>query len=163
MTTLMNALDRPALTIPDDVRPGPGWTEQMLEMAAHIGPRAVLAIVEAYGGQKIYISADPARCPFRDVLSAEHSAVISRVYNGAEYSVPTARSALARARRAPIVAAVRSGAMTAAEAARTLGIGRTYLAHLVNQSDEAADTAPMIPIRRPVDPRQIEMFPPDGD
>lgn len=150
-----------ALPIPPGAQPGPGWTEQMIEMAAHVGADATLAIVDAFAGQRVYISADPARSPFAGVVSDDVMRTIAHVYGNAKFQIPTAKTALARARRAPILAAVRAGSMTMPEAVAALGTSRTYLAHLLNETEEGAGVTPAVPARRRVvDPRQIDMFGP---
>lgn len=148
------------LPIPEDVRPGPGWTGEMLEMAEHIGAWRTLQLVEAFGGMRIYIPADPARgksYPGRgsivDVVGIGAAAKLSAVY-GREYFVfPTARHALARARRAPLVAAARAGRLSVSEAARILRTSRPYMSELVNNDEADA------PARRPHrDARQTDLF-----
>ena len=37
------------LPIPENVQPGPGWTDQMREMADHIGAYPTMLIVDRYG------------------------------------------------------------------------------------------------------------------
>lgn len=145
------------LPIPADVQPGPGWTEQMLEMAAHVGAFDTLAIVAALGGQSIYIPRDKAKSPFAEIVGEAAVATLAWVYGGHHYAVPVGRAALARARRAPVLAAVRAKRMTTADAARLLGTSRTYLAHLANQTDEGAAATP-IQLSRKRDTRQIELF-----
>lgn len=135
-----------ALPIPEDVRPGPGWTDQMLEMADHIGAYATLRLVDAFGGQRIYIPADPARGKvypgigsIRDVIGDEAAVMLSEVYRREYLLIPTAKYALAHARRSAIVANVREGRMTAADAVRMLKTSKSYLSHLVNHTDEGRD------------------------
>lgn len=50
--------------------------------------------------------------------------------------LPIAQSAVNRARRAFVLAAVRAGVLTGANAAKIIGTSRTYLYHLINQTDE---------------------------
>lgn len=133
----------------------------MLEMASHIGAYDTLRIVAVYGGQYIYITVDPNRNPFRDLVGREQAEILSRVYGAERIRVPTAKSAIARAQRAPIIAAVRAGRLTGDAAARMLGTSRTYLAHLVNGTDEGDGTAPMVVARdrgRHYLPGQLDMF-----
>lgn len=153
------------LPIPEDVQPGPGWTEQMVEMAAHIGPYLTLLIVDRFGGQMIYVTADPEKNPFRELIGAEAATIISHVYRRERLQIPTARFALRRARREGILAAVRANRMTAGEAARILKMSRSYMANLINATDEGtgvelSDWTPT-PSRRlkAPDPRQIALFP----
>ncbi|GAN14127.1 hypothetical protein I6G65_16045 [Sphingomonas paucimobilis] len=146
------------LPIPDTVQPGRGWSPFMLEMAAHIAPKHILTLVDRFGGQDIYVPIAVENSPFLDVLPADTVATISRVYGRERLKIPTAREALARARRAPVIAAVRAGRLTRNEAARMIGSSRRYVAYLANQTNEA-DDAPVFVPRRTVDSRQIEMFP----
>ena len=146
------------LPIPEDVRPGPGWTGQMLEMADHIGPYATLLLVERFAGQNIYVPKDPARGRLTEVIGRDKAAVISRVYACNRLEIPRARKALGRAGRGPIGAIARKGDMTVAEAAVRAGTTRTFMSYLVNRTDEGEDGLQWTPPRRPADPRQIEMF-----
>lgn len=147
------------LPIPRDVVVTRRWPEQLVEMADHIGAYHALRVVERFGGQKIYVAADPERNVLREVLDARLTRIASHVYGRQEIDLPVARAALTEARRAPVIASVRNGDMTGAEAARILGTARSYISELVNRSREAEDA---VPLRRPPsgDPRQIEMFEP---
>lgn len=156
------------LPIPEDVQPGPGWTEQMLEMADHIGAYRTLLLVDRFGGMRIYIPADPAkgkvyegRGSIRDVVGVEAAKILSRVYRREYLSIPTARHALSRARRQGLIASVRSKDITASEAARRLGTTRSYMSHLVNRTDEGADEGEM-PLRCGRHAGQPDLFG-DGD
>lgn len=152
------------LPIPEDAKPGKGWTEQMLEMADHIGPYRTLQLVEAFGGMRIYIPADPERGKVYDdrgsivdVVGIAAAAKLSAIYRCEYLHVPTARYALSRAKRRPIIAAVKAGRMTGAQAARMLGTSRPYLANLVNQTDEGEGKSTWT--RRPQpDPGQMDLF-----
>ncbi|MEA3017340.1 MAG: hypothetical protein QOI38_2062 [Sphingomonadales bacterium] len=146
------------LPIPEDVRPGPGWTEQMVEMADHIGPYKTMLIVEKYGGQQIYISADPARNVLRDLIGAAAAATMSHVYRRERLEIPTAKYAVARARRRSLIARCRANELTITEAARILGTSRTYLSELVNNSDEATDDEAEPPRGRYDIPGQMQLF-----
>ncbi len=146
------------LPIPLDVKPTARWTSQMLEMAAHIGPYATLLFVEAFGGQYIYIPEDASRNRAAPVIGEEAARILSRIYSCNRLQVPTAKNALAEARRGGVIAAIRSGAMTIQAAVPILGTSRTYLSHLVNHTDEGTDRPPMALPNRPADPRQIELF-----
>jgi hypothetical protein len=149
-----------AIPIPADVEPGPGWCAMMREMAGHIGARATLAIVERHGGESIYIPADASRNPFLPLIGAQKARALSWVYRRETITIPTARYALARVRRAGVLAAVRAGDITVGDAARVLGIRRDYASKLVNQSDEGTAAQP---ITRPArDTRQIDMFRSEG-
>lgn len=123
------------LPIPRDVRPGPGWTGQMLEMADHIGAYATMQIVERYGGQVLYISLDPERNVVRDLIGSAATEVLSRVYGRERISIPSARAAVRRAKWQPILAAVRAKELSLNEATKRLGAHRTYLCHLINKMD----------------------------
>lgn len=147
------------IPIPPDVVPDSSWSARMLEMADHIGPYATLRIVEAFGGEKRYITADPLKNPFRELIGDEAAAILSQVYRREYYSVPVCGTALRRARRAGVLAAVRDKSITAADAARILRTSRTYLSYLVNQTSEGNNVVPFTPrIRTRVDPRQLDIF-----
>lgn len=145
------------LPIPVDVQPGRGWTEQMLEMADHFGPYDTLRFIEAFGGEILRISMEPgpdSRIALR--LGFAFARRLGRIYGGNRLAVPCAHAAIRVAKRASILAQVREGTMTVADAARILRSSRNYVAYLVNQTDEAEGTDP--PLRRRRDDRQIEMF-----
>lgn len=156
-------LDRPCtiddLAIPTDVRVTKKWTEQMREMAAHIGAYRTLLVIDALGGQSIDIPSDPANNRMAAVIGDEGAIIMSRIYGGNRLWVPVGRPALNEARRAGIIAAIRAGKMTIAEAAPILKTSRSYLGYLVNNTDEGEEVEPYVPRRSRHDPRQIEMFP----
>lgn len=145
------------LPIPTDAAVGKGWTEQMIEMAEYIGPYATLLIVDAFGGQEVYIAQDPRRGPYRDLIGPELATVLSHHYGRSRVRLPTAKTALAIARRQGIVAAARSGQLSVNEAARMLRTSRTYVSHLIHQTSEGLLATPT-PQPRLVDPRQMDMF-----
>jgi len=147
------------LPIPRDVRVTRSWPIQLVELADHIGAYHALLVVERFGGQKIYISADPERNCLREVLDDRLTRIMSHVYGCQDVEMPVARAALLEARRAPIIASVRNGDMTVAEASRILHSARSYISRLVNRSQEAIDAEPLRR-SRVRDPRQIEMFEP---
>lgn len=159
MTARAERPDPVALPIPDSVRPDRTWSPLMRELAALIGPRATLAVIEAWGGQLIYVPKDPANSPFAETLTADQAAAIADAYATTYLKVPVGKAPLARARRAGVIAAVRLGRLANADAAKLLGTSRAYVSQLVNSSDEGKDVAPIALPRRPRDPRQIDMFP----
>ncbi|ARR52019.1 hypothetical protein HY78_00370 [Rhizorhabdus wittichii DC-6] len=150
--------DHADLPIPEDVVPGPGWTEQMVEWANLIGPYKAMLIVETFGGQQVYVPADPALSRFKDLIGDDAAAKMSYMYKCCRLQIPLARFALRRARRAAIIAAARRRALPIAKAARMLRTSRSYLSELVNNSDEGTDAVPFTPTRS-VDSRQLDMFP----
>lgn len=154
------------LAIPEDVTVGAGWTERMIEMAVHIGAYRTLQLVDRFGGMRIYVPKDPERGKaygskgsIVDLIGIGAAAKLSAVYGGEYFLFPTAKYAVDRAKRAPILAAVRAGTMTAALAARMLKTSRPYLSHLVNQTDEGEDARPRAPTRQELaDLGQLDMF-----
>lgn len=146
------------LPIPPDAVPTRKWTEQMREMADHIGPYATLQIVAAYGGQQIYIPADAAKNRMADIVGANVAAIISRIYGRNTVSIPVGRAALDEARRAGVIAAIRSGGMTINAAVPILGVSRTYLSFLVNHTTEGAEAQQWQAPKPKHDPRQIDIF-----
>lgn len=155
-------LDHPCtideLPIPTDARVTKKWTEQMREMAAHIGAYQTLQVIDALGGQQIDIPSDPANNRMASFLGEEGAAIMSRIYGGNKLWVPVGRPALNEARRAGIIAACREKKMTIAEAAPILKTSRSYLGYLVNKTDEGEEVEPYIPRRGQPDPRQLDMF-----
>lgn len=153
----MSRMGHLQVAIPEDVQPGPGWTGQMLEMADHIGAYRTLLIVEKYGGQTIYIAADPARNCLRDLIGTAAAETMSHVYRRERLQIPTGKFALNRARRAALVAAARADEVAVAEAARMIGTSRSYFSHLVNQTSEGTDDE-QIPARGAAHPGQMDLF-----
>ena len=160
-------LDPPAiladLPIPEDVRPTRLWPEQLLELAAHVGPYDALRVAAAVGGQRFKVPMDWEKNRLRTVVGDDAARIISQIYGGPDkWQVPRAPAALAEARRGPVLAAVRSGALTIGEAAAILQATERHISRLINQSDEGkADRAWVPPRIRPrrIDPRQLDMFP----
>lgn len=146
------------IPIPLDVRPTKGWTEQMVEMADHIGAYATMQIVAHFGGQTVYIPVNPSGNPFRDLIGPAKAEIISRVYGPYKFQVPTARHAVNLARRGGVLRLVRQREMTARDAAIILGTSRSYLSHLLKSDEDAAPPALLPRKAAPVDPRQIDIF-----
>lgn len=118
------------------VKVGKGWTAQMREMAEHIGPHKTLLISYAFGGQQIYVAANPNRNKLCVLVGDEMAKILSHVYRRERLSIPTAKTALRVAKRGPVLAAVRSGTLTISEAASMLSSSRTYVSYLINHTDE---------------------------
>lgn len=131
----------------------------MLEMAAHIGAYETLLICESFGGRDVYIPADATKNPFAEIIGMDKANKLSWVYRRETIAVPTARYALGRARRAPIIAAARKRKISVTEAARILKMRRDYVSKIVNGTDEGTEALPLILLQEPTDPRQIDMFP----
>lgn len=147
------------IPIPENIQPSKGWTEQMVEMADHIGAYATMQIVAHFGGQLKYIPIDASRNPFREVIGPAKAEIVSHVYGPTKFQVPTARYALRVARRGGVLRLVRRREMTARDAAIILGTSRTYLTYLLNHADEDAEPPAILPRRVPkIDPRQIDIF-----
>lgn len=153
------------LPLPEDVQPGPGWTERMLEMADHIGAYRTLLLVDRFGGMRIYIPADWTRGKsyegkgsIRDVVGDKAARVLSEIYRREFFLVPTAKHALARARRHAVIASVRAGDISGADAAKMLKTTRPYLSHLVNGTDEGTEDGELPPRTGRGFPGQLDMF-----
>jgi hypothetical protein len=118
----------------------------MLEMADHIGAYMTLLLVDRFGGMRIYVPKDFTRGKvyrdrgsIREVIGDEAARKLSEIYTTEYLHIPTGRLALAQARRAPILAAVRAGRMSGNDAAKLLRTSRNYLARLVNQTREGME------------------------
>ena len=135
------------------------WTRQMREWVPAIGELAVLRLVDALGGQMVYVPKDGEQSRLAQVLGDEAAAAFSVAHGGEHLQIPLGETALARARRAPVIAAIRAKELTINEAVPILRMTRTTLSHLVNHSDEGADTQPLRTNRR-LDPRQDDLFRP---
>lgn len=142
----VGTIDSGALDLdPRYVRPGKGWTPQMIEMADHIGAFRTLLISQALGGRQIYIPADSKKNRLGDIVGEDAARTLSRVYRRERIVIPTARAALRSARRAGILARVRRGELNISEAARRLGSWRTYVSYLINHTDEGLPVATPMP------------------
>ncbi|WP_289145062.1 hypothetical protein [uncultured Sphingobium sp.] len=146
------------LPIPEDAKPHRTWPPLMLDMAAHIGAYATLRLIDAFAGQYIYVPLDPARSPFTDVVGTDKAAVLAHVYGRERLPIPAGRNALVRARRAGMIALVRTNRMTVSEAAARLRMPVRHLSTLINNSDEGTDAEPLLLLERPRDARQLDMF-----
>jgi hypothetical protein len=136
------------------------WTEQMCEMAAHIGPYRTLLVVDALGGQVVDIPKRVELNRLAPVIGQEGAAILSWAYGGDRLRIPVARAALAEARRSGIIAAIRSGRMTIADAVPILGSSRSYISHLVNATNEGKESAPLFALKARRDTRQLDLFRP---
>lgn len=149
------------LPLPAEPRVDESWTRQMREWADAMGPLAVLRLVDALGGQPLYVPKVAEGTKLEVVIGLAAAEALSGLAGGDSVTVPTAKAALLRARRAGIIAAIRTGDMTIADGSRLLGTSRNYLSYLVRQTDEGADAEPLRSNRR-VDPRQHDLFDRDG-
>jgi hypothetical protein len=77
------------------------WAPIMLDMAAHIGPYATLLLVDAFAGQQVYVSSNPARSPFAEIIGAD-----KRPFLPMSMGVNSCRSRGRRERFAPAVRAL---------------------------------------------------------
>lgn len=126
----------------------------MLEMADHIGAYATLRLIEVFGGQPVYIPYKDQLSPFTGLLGVDTARHIAQIYGGNRLQLPVGKAALLRARRGPIVAAARAKTLSMRDAAAILGTSTTYMAHLVNATDEGAPSD--APARRSSD--QLDLF-----
>jgi hypothetical protein len=150
--------DPSTLPIPDDVQPDKRWSPLMVEIADHIGARATLELVARFGGQLVYVPADPTRSPFRDALGDQAADELSRVFGRERLLLPVGRLALMHARRQGVIARVRSSELNLMEAARLLRTSRRFVGKLINQTSEGT-ALPAPPARRSLaDPRQTDLF-----
>lgn len=145
-----NRADLPKLAelpIPPDVQPTEDWPEQLKELALHIGPYAALRLVDLRGGEQINVPYSPERSPFTFLDEAAREK-IAFVYGGCRWCVPVCRAALARARRAPVISAVRAGLLSGRAAQWIVGSSRTYISYLAGHTSEGVGIAPLIVGRR---------------
>lgn len=147
------------LPIPADVTVGAYWAPLMVEIADHIGAHATLRLIARFGGENIRISRAMRRNPFVEVIGEEAATIFCKAFHGEKLDLPVGRSALWHARAAPLLARVRAGDLTIADASRILRVARTRIHALLAQGD-AAGAPPRRRRRRGAepDPRQIDMF-----
>lgn len=159
-------LDRPFtladIPIPPDARVTKRWTEQMCEMAAHIGAYRTLLVIDALGGQEVIIPKRAELNRLAGVIGDEGAAILSWAYGGDKMRIPVARAALNEARRAGVIAAIRAGKMTIGEAVPILGTSRSYISHLVNNTREGDNSAPVFVPPPKRDTRQMDLFRPSA-
>lgn len=147
------------LPIPADVSVGTGWSPLMVEIADHIGAYAALKLIERHGGEHYRISRASRRNPFADAIGEAAATIFCEAFHGEKIDLPTGRDAIWRARARPVLARVRAGDLTIADAARILRVGRTRIHALLAEGD-AAGEPPRRRRGRGPDPRQIDMFAP---
>ncbi|WDF73506.1 hypothetical protein [Novosphingobium sp. KACC 22771] len=145
------------IPIPTDVQAHENWAPIMLDMAAHIGPYSTLLLVDAFAGQNVYVSRNPDKNPFIEIVGADKAAIITQVYCRERLQIPSGRRELLRARRQGIVAAVRERLMTASEGAAILRMPRRHFTRLLNKTDEGLECQPLV-LKPRKDPRQLDMF-----
>ena len=155
-----------ALPIPADVVPNRFWTESMREMAAHIGAYATLMIVDRFGGMELYVPQDAAKCAVLDLIGAEATAKLCKIYVKERVPIPVAASAVRYAKSEPVLAALRAKQISLTDAVQILRQGgirtsRTYLSGLLNATDQGSAAQPWTPRRLP-DARQLVMFDEEG-
>lgn len=153
----------PLPDIPPKVEIGPGWSPFMCELADHIGARDVLRICEALGGRDIYVPADPERSPFLSITGLEKAKKIAWIYRGERLVIPTAYTAINRARLSSVLPSIRAGELTVAGAARILGMRRDSVSRLVNRAGDVSADGLSFRRMRKSDQRQIDMFPAEPD
>ena len=150
------------LEIPDTIKPGPGWSDQMLEMSDHIGAKATLQLIERFGGEQLYVPRNPTGGKIADriceAIGTKATETLCRVYGGEVLAVSVARYALERARRHDLIAAVRRGDINISAAARMLRMKRAYISHLVNRTDEGLEGEPVARRVGPRAPGQLDLF-----
>lgn len=154
----LHPIEHDPLPLPNDIEPGKGWSAVMIDMAAHIGTRSVLELCDRYGGQQVYFPIDPKNAPLVDVLGGRKARALCKAYQKERITIPTARHALARARRGGIIAAVRAGTLSVGMAAAKLGIRRDTLSALVRRTDEGRDWSPSDSSGKRCDPSQLDLF-----
>lgn len=130
----------------------------MLDIASHIGAYDTLILCEQFGGRDIYVPVDASKNPLREAVGPAKARKLSWVYRRETLAIPTARHALAVARRAPVLASVRAGDLSVAQAARLLHLRRDYVSKLVARTDEGREAPPLPALSRKRDPRQLDMF-----
>ena len=150
------------LPIPDGVQPNRYWTDSMREMAAHIGAHATLMIVDRFGGMELYVPQDPSKCAAFDLIGADPTAKLCKIYGKERLPIPVAASAVRHAKSQPVLAAVRANQISLTDAVQILRQGgiktsRTYLSGLLNATDQGSAAQPWTPRRLP-DARQLVMF-----
>lgn len=128
----------------------------MRELAEHIGPYAVMQIVDRYGGLDLYVPMSADGWYIGDLIGKDKAEILSKTCGREQLPLPVARYALDQARRAGIIAAVRSGGMTLTEAAWILRAKRRTVWHLANKTDEGKATAPAAPLT-PLRPRAKQL------
>lgn len=136
--------------IPENVvAGGKGWSLLMNEMAEYIGARDVLRLCDAMGGVQVYFPIKNANGVLFPVLDEEKNRALSEIFGGTRLTLPTAKYAIAIARRAAVAALVRDGKLSVADGAVIAGIRRDAMSSLINHSEEGLGVeAGDIPVSR---------------
>lgn len=142
--------DPRALPIPEDSPVTDAWPPLMRELAAHIGPHAVLQLVDRFGGLDLYVPVEPYGWHVAKVIGADKAAILSRVCGRESLPLPVGDYPLDQARRAPVLARVRAGTLTLTEAAWILRLKRRTVWHFVHKTDEGSG----------IDPKGLPPLPP---
>lgn len=148
------------LPIPAEVEETTYFCPLMVELAAHIGVRDTLRLCEAYGGRYLYLSLRGPREDLVKLLGQEKASTMCRIYGLETLLIPTARAALAHARRAPILRRALTNEITPSEAADMIGTSIDYVYQLLQQlrTGYARRGEPLPPKVRKADPRQIDLI-----
>jgi hypothetical protein len=151
------------LPIPLDVQPSKYWTDVMIELSDHIGPYATMLLVDALGGTDPCIPRSPENSRYAPIIGEEKAAILHQVYGRERLQLPVASDALRHARRAGVIAAIRAKTMSLTEAAKIRDMGsRTYISHLVNNTDEGREARPLAVSQGRPGSRQLTLFEEDA-
>ena len=130
------------LPIPRDAKIDESWTDQMRELAAFTTPYIALLICDKFGGQSLYIPMNWETSVLRQAVPDVWVEKISAAIAPYKYFVPRARAALARARRAGVLAMVRANTLSKRNAAIILGTTRNYVIQML-KTGEGLDVQPI--------------------
>ena len=156
----MTRLAASPLPIPPDVTETAYFSPLMLDLAGHIGVYDTLRLCDAFGGRYLYLALRGPKDELVDLLGRDKAELMCRIYGLETLLVPTARAALAHARRAPILRQVMSGERSAHDAAAMIDTSVEYIYKLVKQLRDgcAARGEPLLRRVRQVDPRQTDLI-----
>lgn len=143
---LLGRLHLPRLSdipIPPNIRPDESWPPSLVEVADHVGAYNALLLVERFGGDRFRVASDYKLSPLFAIWPP--SVVEHFHFNFAHelFWVPTAKTALNRARRGAVLAAVRAGTLTGNDAAVILETSRRQVGTMLHYYGEGLDSAPI--------------------
>lgn len=155
-------MTRPAspLPIPEDVSETVHFSPLMHDIASHIGVHDTLRLCDAMGGRYLYLALRGPREDLVQLLGRDKAETMCRIYGLETLLVPTARAALAYARRKPVLLRFMAGEITAAAAAELIDTSIEYIYKLAKQEREGLIERGLPPPRRAriVDPRQTDLI-----
>lgn len=121
------------LAVAEPVEIGLCWTPLMMEIAAHIGAKATLDLLDVVGGQHFRISRGVVQRRFSLIIGDEAAQQFCDAFAGEKLDLPVARHAIFRAKASPLLNRVKRGRTTIAQASIILEAQRSRVHSLLQE------------------------------